>query len=202
MAIKRSAQALEAPEDSHENKKPKKGFSVGPANLPDGTHRRKVQKIKQDLIRKAKVKKSYNKLKERENFDSSKPTYNPLAPEPEQPPTSLELHPERQAMLDEPSTAPTQAPPSDQPSQKRRPPRPKPVPYNKEAQLAQQRKEEREARRKEIEEMNRQREAKREERERFRRAMAKARSGGKNGQRKLGRESKVLLEKVQRLVGD
>ena len=41
-----------------------------------------------------------------------------------------------------------------------------------------------------------------EERERFRRAMAKARTGGPNGQRKLGRESKVLLEKVKRMVGD
>jgi len=32
--------------------------------------------------------------------------------------------------------------------------------------------------------------------------MAKARTGGKNGQRKLGRESTVLLEKVKRLAGD
>ena len=32
--------------------------------------------------------------------------------------------------------------------------------------------------------------------------MAKARTGGKNGQRKLGRESKVLLEKVQNLVAE
>ena len=39
-----------------------------------------------------------------------------------------------------------------------------------------------------------------EERERFRRAMAKARTGGPNGQRKLGRESKVLLEKVKKMV--
>jgi hypothetical protein len=31
--------------------------------------------------------------------------------------------------------------------------------------------------------------------------MAKAKSGGLNGQRKLGRESKVLLEKVKKLVG-
>lgn len=32
--------------------------------------------------------------------------------------------------------------------------------------------------------------------------MAKARTGGPNGQRKLGRESNVLLEKVKRMVGD
>ena len=57
------------------------GFSIGPANLPDSGHRLKVnvfaqkrrlrlinqstvQKIKQDLIRKAKAKKYYSKLKE------------------------------------------------------------------------------------------------------------------------------------------
>ena len=56
-----------------QTKRQKEWFSVGPANLPDGAHRRKgnvfaqkqrlrlinqstVQKIKQDLIRKAKVK--------------------------------------------------------------------------------------------------------------------------------------------------
>lgn len=38
------------------------------------------------------------------------------------------------------------------------------------------------------------------ERERFRRAMAKARVGGRNGQRRLGRESEVLLERVRRVV--
>ena len=48
----------------------------------------------------------------------------------------------------------------------------------------------------------RQRQQKLEERERFRKAMAKARTGGKNGQRKLGRESKVLLERVQRMVSE
>ena len=52
-----------------------------------------------------------------------------------------------------------------------------------------------------FEEANREREAKRDERERFRKAMLKARNGGKHGdQKKLGRESKVLLEKVQRMV--
>jgi hypothetical protein len=34
------------------------------------------------------------------------------------------------------------------------------------------------------------------------RAMAKARKGGVNGQRKLGRESNVLLMKVQKMVGE
>ncbi|PQE21405.1 hypothetical protein CJF30_00008274 [Rutstroemia sp. NJR-2017a BBW] len=39
-------------------KKPRPGFRVGPANLPDGTWKRKVDKIKATLIHKAKVKKS------------------------------------------------------------------------------------------------------------------------------------------------
>ncbi|CRK21301.1 hypothetical protein BN1723_012328 [Verticillium longisporum] len=39
------------------------------------------------------------------------------------------------------------------------------------------------------------------DRERYRRAMAKARRGGENGQRKLGRESNLLLEKVRRMTG-
>jgi hypothetical protein len=40
-----------------------------------------------------------------------------------------------------------------------------------------------------------------EEREKFRSAMAKARTGGRNGQRKLGRESQPLLERVRRMMG-
>lgn len=105
-------------------------------------------------------------------------------------------------MLDEPERKPSQAIAPDQATQQRRAPRPKPVPFQKEAKLAQQRKEEQESRQRAIEESNRQRQAKMEERERFRRAMAKARSSGKDGQRKLGRESKILLEKVQRLMGE
>ena len=162
---------------------------------------RPVQKIKQDLIRKAKVKKSYSKLKEREQISTPKTGYNPLAlkDEEEGGPASLELHPDRQAMLDKPEKAP---PPQQETSTQRpRQRKPKPVPFKKEVQVAQQRKEEREARQQEIEESNRQRQAKLEERERFRKAMAKARSGGRDGKRKLGRESKVLLEKVRRIVG-
>lgn len=40
------------------------------------------------------------------------------------------------------------------------------------------------------------------ERERFRKAMLKARGGGRDGKRKLGRESAILLEKVRRVVGE
>ena len=41
MAHKRPAASAEAVEDGTEVKKIRKGFSVGSANLPDGTHRRK-----------------------------------------------------------------------------------------------------------------------------------------------------------------
>lgn len=58
-----------------------------------------------------------------------------------------------------------------------------------------------EARRAEFERRDKERRGKVEERERHRRAMAKARTGGRNGQRKLGRESVVLLDKVRRMVG-
>ncbi|CAF9942336.1 MAG: hypothetical protein ALECFALPRED_009702 [Alectoria fallacina] len=182
-------------------KRPKKAFSVGPANLPRGLHRRKVQKIKQDLIRKAKVKKSYSKLKEREPCDTKLSIYS-SPPPPEEPSALLELHPERQAMLDEPELALQEHADTQQqlPRQRKAPP-PRAVPFRKEALLAQQRREENERRQKQFEESNRQRQAKIDERERFRKAMAKARSGGRGGQRKLGRESKVLLERVQRMVG-
>jgi hypothetical protein len=102
-------------------------------------------------------------------------------------------------MLDTPEVSSTPAPRYPQsPSQPHR--RTKPVPFAREAAEAQRRKEEAEARREAIEASRREREMKLEERERFRKAMAKARTGGKNGQRKLGRESKILLERVRRIV--
>lgn len=98
------------------------GFSVGPANLPDGTYRRKTQKIKNDLISKAKVKKAYAKVKAHED-EEEEVRYDPYAEvedptRPAQPaqdqvkedagsedqaqePTN-EIHPDRQAMLDAP----------------------------------------------------------------------------------------------------
>ena len=71
-----------------------------------------------------------------------------------------------------------------------------------EHEQAQKRKAEAEERRRAREEAERERQRKIEERDKFRRAMAKARTGGKNGQRKLGRESQPLLEKVKRLVAE
>lgn len=153
------------------------------------------------MIRKAKVKKTYNKLKEREQLETL--TGTAATHTIENGPATLELHPERQAMLDNPEIEVQNVPGTPVDRQRgKRTRRPKKVPFEKEARLAQKREEEAEARRNTFEENNRQRLEKLEARERFRRAMAKARLGGKNGQRKLGRESKVLLEKVKRIVSN
>ncbi|KAH7071911.1 hypothetical protein BKA63DRAFT_534800 [Paraphoma chrysanthemicola] len=184
-------------------KKQRKGFSVGPANLPDGTHKRKVQKIKKDLIHKAKLKQQYAKLKarakdgdtphksvyDREDADSDSAPAEPVAK------PTLEPHPDRVKMLEEKS-------PEPQPdnSSERRQRRPRPQPFKKESETARKNKEEAEARQKAREEAEKERAVRLAERERFRKTMAKAR-GGPNGQRKLGRESTVLLAKAQRIMG-
>ncbi|PHH71147.1 hypothetical protein CDD83_5264 [Cordyceps sp. RAO-2017] len=67
-AKKRKEQEAEPePEPASASKKPRRGgFRVGPDNLPDGPWRRKVTKIKKDLIHRAKVKKAYAKIKARQ----------------------------------------------------------------------------------------------------------------------------------------
>ncbi|KAL8942776.1 MAG: hypothetical protein Q9216_001461 [Gyalolechia sp. 2 TL-2023] len=206
MGTKRNHEAVSHTTDGPDVsvKKARKGFSVGPANLPDGTYRRKVKKIKDSLVRKAKVKKSYSKIRKGEPVVIPKYYSEPSAPEVEQEPASMELHPARQAMLEVPEAKPTTGGPDHSPDnlRKKRPRKPKPIPFEKEARLAQKRKEENERKREEVEKARSERQRKIEERERFRKAMAKARTGGKNGQRKLGRESKVLLERVKSLVAE
>lgn len=163
-----------------------------------------VRKIQHDLIRKAKVKKSYQKLKQREHLEKAEgiPAIYQTLEEPKEP-ASLELHPDRQAMLSEPEVKQLQLADSTngdgvprQPRERRR----KKAPFENEARLAEQRRAAEMAKRKEFEENRQKREQKLDERERFRKAMAKARVGGKNGQRKLGRESAVLLEKAKRIM--
>ncbi|RKF57710.1 hypothetical protein GcC1_187041 [Golovinomyces cichoracearum] len=179
-------------------RKRQSGFKVGPDNLPDGTYRRKVIKIKRDLIQKAKLKKSYAKLKARESCNLTHTSISTSAPQSTEP-ASLELHPDRQAIINAPdeNISPT---PQDVPHQKRLHSR-KPAYYEREQAFAEQKKAELETRRLESERRAMEKLKRLQERERFRKAMAKARTGGKNGQRKLGRESTVLLEKVKRLVG-
>jgi hypothetical protein len=170
------------------SKKKRKGFSVGPANLPDGTYRRKTEKIKADLIQKAKVKKAYAKVKAEAAQDEVPSVYThqePLDPTP----ASLELHPDRQAMVDTP-----EAPPSAAVPRQRRPPRerkPKPDRYAHEKAIAAKRREEVAAK-----------QQAREEREKERHAMLKARRPGWDGKIKLGRQSQVLLSRVKRMMGD
>ncbi|KXH53756.1 hypothetical protein CSAL01_03606 [Colletotrichum salicis] len=87
--------------------------------------------------------------------------------------------------------------------QQRKPRTNKPNYYEKQLAQASQKKQEAEARRAEIQRRREERERKTADRERYRRAMAKARKGTENGgQRRLGRESALLLEKVRRMVGD
>ncbi|KAI1094859.1 hypothetical protein F5B19DRAFT_443725 [Rostrohypoxylon terebratum] len=208
-------------------KKLRKGFRVGPQNLPDGPWKRKVDKIKKDLIHKAKVKKAYKKIKAAEQASSKpKPAIvdtnnqdgdgdrkgNENENENENgdaEPPSLQLHPERQAMVDDEEgeeeeeqqepLSHTQS--GDRPRRRKQHPR-KPGYFDKASADAERKKAEAEARAQEIQKRNEERNRKIAERERFRKAMAKARKPGRDGQRRLGRESGILLEKVKKMVGD
>lgn len=179
------------------------------------------QEIKKSLIEKAKLKKEYAKVKARTTAD---PTTEGGAPAPrsvydnlhdddlaqlQQPPQkepTTERHPDRIALIEATDRSPTPEPRQQQQTEpkfrQRKERKPKIVPFAREHEEAQLRKQEAEERRVAREEAEKQRQVKIEERERFRRAMAKARTGGKNGQRKLGRESKVLLERVKRIVSE
>ncbi|RAH40007.1 uncharacterized protein BO95DRAFT_376691 [Aspergillus brunneoviolaceus CBS 621.78] len=190
--------------------KKRKGFSVGPANLPDGTYRRKTQKIKSDLIQKAKVKKAYAKIRDEalaaappkpiytadQYEEGNKEEEDVVEPEPAS--ASLELHPDRIAMLNEPEPEPTPKPAAGQRADNggrdarggRRARKPKPSAFAKELELAEKRKKEAERRREE-----------REFRQKDREAMARAKKPDQSGKRRLGRESTVLLSRVQRMVG-
>ncbi|KAF0329169.1 hypothetical protein RB213_006472 [Colletotrichum asianum] len=257
--------AAEGAASSNASKKPRKGFRVGPENLPEGPWRRKVEKKKAELIHKAKIKKQYAKIKERElaaqssskkqqqpaakdsSDDEDEPMNEPQTPEApqvdstspeleqseEKPtpsgPDPSEVHPTRSDLiandgeLPNPNTIAVKrkhgkgededdhdADGKDgeddagvdryEPRKPRRPR--KPGYYEKQLEHAEKRKAEAEARRAEIQRRREERERKVADRERFRRAMAKARKGSENGQRKLGRESSLLLEKVKRMVGN
>lgn len=157
-----------------------------------------VLKIKQDLIHKAKIKKSYAKLKAREPLVDTQ-TFPAATAE-----VSQELHPERQAMLEDPrERTPSPKPTADRTRQSRdRRRSQRPAYYDKEITFAGKKKAETEEKRLEFERREKEKNEKIAEREKYRKAMAKARTGGRNGQRKLGRESKVLLERVKRIVGE
>lgn len=231
--------------------KKRKGFQVGPENLPDGAWRRRNTKIKENLIHKAKLKKEYKKVKAElaqeqekkiaathEDGDAVQTPSEPIDHEQDR----QHVNAERQALLDgaplppmkkrepqperaqpprvteEPSHAPAadgdgEAEPFEhRPRGDRRKPR-RPEYYEKALQEGSKKKAEMEARAAEQKRREEERELKAAERERLRKAMLKARGikpgaggrgrfgGRQEGPRKLGRESKVLLDKVKMMVG-
>ncbi|KAI5195611.1 hypothetical protein AUEXF2481DRAFT_31506 [Aureobasidium subglaciale EXF-2481] len=206
-------------------KKHKKSFDVGPRNLPDGTHRRKTIQIKRNLIEKAKLKKEYAKQKAQAGDDvlPKRPaTYAPSEDEADDEPqeeeqveeqvkeTVKEVKAPRKSKSKPKAKSPSpepivEAPAPAEPEESNldgihHSRRQKIIPFAKEHRAAQRQKREIEERRAAYERSQVERAEKIEEREKFRKAMAKARSGGKNGQRKLGRESNVLLDRVKRMM--
>ncbi|KAK3936773.1 hypothetical protein QBC46DRAFT_268986 [Diplogelasinospora grovesii] len=228
------------PRDDHEtaeagdSKKAKHGFRVGPENLPDGPWRRKVTKIKKDLILKAKVKRQYAKVK--------------ATLQKEQPPTSAtatatstaedgtgndqgevkepEIHPERQAMLhstpdhttdltsarapaagrrrerkEEAEVNEDQMDAEDGQQQQRQWKKRRPDYYEKQLAEATRKKAEAEAREAEFKRREEEKKKRMAQRDQYRKQMAKARQPGKDGKRKLGRESQLLLDKAKRIMG-
>lgn len=160
------------------------------------------------------MKKAYAKIKaaEEESAPARSSYYNYAdestsaenAEHPPAQPASLELHPARVAMLN--TEEPTETNDNSDNNRRRRggkdgnnqqqtengrrQRRPKPSAFAKEIEIAEKRRQAQEARQKE-------RELKAKERE----VMARAKRPDQFGNRRLGRESKALLSKVQRIVG-
>ncbi|TFB03201.1 hypothetical protein CCMA1212_004413 [Trichoderma ghanense] len=201
--------------------KKKHGFRVGPENLPDGPWRRKVDKKKRELIHNAKIKKQYAKIKQQE-LNAAEPKARPSHSNDEDAERGgddgaasargddakgevveegEQIHPARQLMLKDESMAQAGAEPDKTtgPSDGQRRRTRRPGYYDKQLKKAAERREEAEKRRKEFERRMEERAQKQAERERFKKAMAKTRD--KDGKKKLGRESSLLLEKVKKLVG-
>ncbi|KAI9705334.1 MAG: hypothetical protein M1820_005164 [Bogoriella megaspora] len=219
MAQKRQLDAVDtAPISQPLAKRPKKGFTVGPANLPDGTYKRKAQKIKKHLIEKAKLKKQYAKIKTKEQTGHTK---GPIPAEEVNAQVEAEAQDDFENFSSEESvysenndTVTASSPIREQRPVDQKPSSPeiddrvhpdrrnrtRPKPFAKESAYASSKRQQAEERRKAKEEAMRQRQQKLEERERFRKAMAKAKQPGRDGKRRLGRESKILLERVQKMV--
>ncbi|KAF3937359.1 hypothetical protein ABW19_dt0204508 [Dactylella cylindrospora] len=215
-----------------------KGFTVGPANLPDGTYRRKAQKIKKGLIQRAKLKKNLEKIKREEGLTSVVPNApaneEGMEDEDEEdeaaararrrmeramqsddgdditedeqdiPHTINDENPEINLSDPSSSEASTTPPPDDHhthPSRHRFTRNPKPSRYKKEITIS---KKIREAKA-EKERIAKAKAAAVEKREMDRKRRNKEMGKGKtarteSGQMKLGRQSKGLLEKVEKLV--
>ncbi|KAL6698115.1 hypothetical protein J3F84DRAFT_366553 [Trichoderma pleuroticola] len=189
--------------------KKKHGFRVGPENLPDGPWRRKVDQKKRDLIHRAKVKKEYAKIKAAEEA-KARPSHGDDEDHGEDGVNSAQgdaqgdneeegekIHPARQLMIKDEDMAQVGAEASGPGDGQRRRTR-RPGYYDKQLKKAADRRQEADTKRKEYERRMEERAQKQAERERFKKAMAKTRD--KDGKKKLGRESSLLLEKVKRLV--
>ena len=169
-----------------------------------------VTKIKKGLIEKAKIKKEYAKVKateEKKNTPAEPASTgkNEAAEAEDQEEAEPQVHPERQAMLEEDKAdAPKHNDEDSHAGPRQRRPRQQRKPGYFDKALAQggQKKAEAEAREQARQQRNEDRKRKLAERERYRRAVVKARAPGRDGQRKLGRQSGLLLEKVKRIVGD
>ncbi|KAF2456149.1 hypothetical protein BDY21DRAFT_372766 [Lineolata rhizophorae] len=172
----------------------RKGFSVGPAHLPDGPYRRKARKIKRGLVEKARAKRDYAKLKRRERDGRDGRRDQPAADADADAASAPPVHPSRRALLSPAS----RSSPAQGPRRGRAAPRRTADPFAAERARGAARRDEAEERRREREGAARERERRREERARARRAMAGARREGA----KLGRESGVLLERVRRMVAE
>ena len=195
-----SKRRLDEADDRAVNKY-RKGFTVGPDNLPDGQHKRKAQQIKRNLIEKAKLKKEYAKVQAQQSQAASvASTTMPFVSQEE--PTN-EPHPDRRTLIERTHKGEfnnEDVEKLEEGTFRRRARQPKSIPFAREHRQALQDKEEAEERRRAREEAERQRQQKLQERDRFRKAMTKARTPGADGRRKLGRESKILLDKVKRLM--
>ncbi|KAK1834375.1 hypothetical protein QBC39DRAFT_252439 [Podospora conica] len=119
MSSKRTRDETTDGDGGERTKKARHGFRVGPENLPDGPWRRKVTKIKQNLITKAKVKKQYAKIKA-QRADTTTPalpipadeleatteaTEDQQQPDSKAPTPPPQVHPARQAILDDDGAA-------------------------------------------------------------------------------------------------
>ena len=108
------------------------------------------------------------------------------------------IHPTRHLMLKDEEAAQAGAGGGDNDGQRRRTRRP--GYYDKQLERAEQRRTEAEERAKEAQRRREEREKRLAERDRYKRAMAKTR--GKDGKKKLGRESTLLLDKVKKMVAE
>lgn len=200
-----------------EKRKHASAFQVGPSNLPDGTRKRKADRIKQALIDRAKIKQDFAKVKKRkleqEDGDDLLNVYERVALEehhapaiPPSPPADIPPEPvinsDRQALMDGPEL-PVQAPQDNHPNLRERKKfksKVKTNPYKKQTSFAQKQKEEADQRQAEREENHKQWEQKTRDREKFQAMVRKAKRPTVDGKRKLGRESGFLLEKVRKMV--